>query len=564
VLWRENRAAVIGALSAFAILLIYAGSFGFVLLLAPARLASVGGAPGLDADMKLEGSAALVWKLGRSVLEAVTLPALSRNPRVRHAWTVLYRDGNAKLEDLGKAARTSFVVEPEVLDAWVARAAPKVERALDQLELFTQRLIYVAFPIRTGQGGSLIERPTADTLRPMFARDRAVVSIVGAGGTGKSTLACAIARWAFASEPGERLTSHLMIPVFIVQDTTNLPETVTQELRRMLGDEELPEDLVRGLMAKQRLLVIVDALSERQPETQRHVEQVFALGLPLNALIVTSRTEPGLGPVDRTALYPMRLDAATIVPFIIGYLDRLKAVSDLKDGRVQLQLSERILTLAESGGRRTPVTPLLVTLFVDSALRRTVEGRSFDDMPEVVPEVFVDYLRRLNSGGSRPEVSDDKFIGAAQVVASVSLGKNLIPQDFSPEDATEALRKDGTNSQEAAVLLNRLVASGLVERRAPGGHVVLRFSLDPAAEYLAAIRRLYNMKAATPKQWQNYVSSLERTVGYPSGPEGYLLALVTCYKAYKNDYNLPEVLFPWEGEAATDALRDRRLSVPGD
>jgi hypothetical protein len=140
-LWRENRGAVIGALSAFAILLIYAGSFGCVLLLAPARLASVGGAPGLDAEIKLEGWVALVWKLGCSLLETVTLPWLSRHPRVRHAWTASYRDGKAKLEDLGKAARTRFVIEPEVLDAWVARAAPKVERALNQLELFNRRQI---------------------------------------------------------------------------------------------------------------------------------------------------------------------------------------------------------------------------------------------------------------------------------------------------------------------------------------------------------------------------------------------------------------------------------------
>jgi len=142
-----------------------------------------------------------------------------------------------------------------------------------------------------------------------------------------------------------------MIPVFIVQETTNLAETVTQELRRMLGDEELPSDLMRGLMTKQRLLVIVDALSERQPETQQHVQQVFTQDVPLNALVITSRTEPSLGAVDRTSLYPVRLDAASIVPFIIGYLDRMNAVPQLKDGRAQLQLSERILTLAESGGR---------------------------------------------------------------------------------------------------------------------------------------------------------------------------------------------------------------------
>jgi hypothetical protein len=461
----------------------------------------------------------------------------------------LYRDGNAKLDDLGKAARTSFVVEPEVLDAWVARAAPKVERALNQLELFNRRQIYVAFPVRAGEGGRVIERPAPETLRPLFDRDRAIVSIVGAGGIGKSTLACAIARWALSSDPNERLTPRRMLPVFIVQETTNLVESVTQELRRMLGEEELPADLVRGLMSKQRVLVIVDALSERGPDTQRHIEQVFAQDVPLNSVVITSRTIPALGAVDRTTLYPVRLDAGTIVPFIIGYLDRMHADGPLKDGRVQLQLSEKILTLAESGGQKTAVTPLLVTLFVRSALRRAANGLSFDGLPEVVPEVFVDYLRRLNaSPNPDARVPDDAFIRAAQTVATVSLGQNLVPQDFTPQEAIEALKKDEAVDQ-ARVLLDRLIASGVLERRTPGGQVILRFNLDPAAEYLAAIRRLFSMKAASRKDWQTYLSSLERTEGYPKEPEGYLMALATCYKAYRRDFSLPDAVFPWEETA---------------
>jgi hypothetical protein len=77
-------------------------------------------------------------------------------------------------------------------------------------------------------------------------------------------------------------------------------------------------------------------------------------------------------------------------------------------------------------------------------VRLTPEGRSFDDMPEVVPEVFVDYLPGLNAN-SNPDapVSDDRFIRAAQAVASVSLGKNL-PQDFTPEEVIEALKQETT------------------------------------------------------------------------------------------------------------------------
>jgi hypothetical protein len=179
-------------------------------------------------------------------------------------------------------------------------------------------------------------------------------------------------------------------------------------------------------------------------------------------------------------------------------------------------------------------------------------------MPEAVPDVFVDYLRRLNSGeeGAPRPVPDDLFIRAAQVVASMSLGKNLVPQDFSPEDAAGALKRDGVNGQESA-LINRLVASGVVERRTPGGYIVLKFSLDPAAEYLAAIRQLFKMKAASPEEWQSYLLSLKQTVGYPKGPEGYLTALAICYKFYKRDFSLPEVSFPWENVFPTLGISDQ-------
>jgi hypothetical protein len=243
----------------------------------------------------------------------------------------------------------------------------------------------------------------------------------------------------------------------------------------------------------------------------------------------------------------MRLDAGSVIPFIIGYLGRMKDIGELRNGRVQLRLGERILTVAESGGSRAPVTPLLVSLFIDSALRRVSEGWSLDSMPEDVPEVFIDYLRRLNS--SQPKqagfISDEMFIRAAQIVASVSVGKNLVPQDFSPSAAAEALAH-GKIEIDVSALIDRLISSGLVERRMPGGHVVLRFSLDPVAEYLAAIHKLLEMKENSFDEWKNYISSIEGMKGYPKAIDGYLTALATCYRIYKKDFSLPDIHFPWE------------------
>jgi hypothetical protein len=105
----------------------------------------------------------------------------------------------------------------------------------------------------------------------------------------------------------------------------------------------------------------------------------------------------------------------------------------------------------------------------------------------------------------------------------------------------------------------------VIERRTPGGHVILRFNLDPAAEYLGAIRRLVDMrtKRAGPEEWQSYFSSLRQTGGDPSETEGYLTAIATCYRAYRREFPLPDGNFPWEEATNAASPRTGITSVEG-
>src|SRR5271166_6307230 len=547
--WRESYATIVSLAVPLAVLLLYASAFGIVLLAAPARLAKVGRAAALDSVSAPIGNLAFAWQLACMLFEGATLPWLCRHPRVRRAWIAQYRRGEVRLRDLGKPARESFLEHPEVLDTWVSAHIKRASEALEGFDLCAQRQIYVECPVRIGSGksGQLIERPSPNTLRAAFARQRAVVAIVGPGGTGKSTLACAIARWAMSNEADIRLLPHPMLPVFIAQDTSDLTDAVTRSLREMLGEEELPDDLVRGLLSTQRLLIIVDGLSEREPATQELVTRIFGESSIFNTLVITSRSEPRLGATARTTLFPVLLDAKRVVPFIVDYLARLETVEALQDGRVQLQLGEQILELAESSGGKAPVTPLLVKLFVDSAVGRAAAGMSLHDMPRAVPDVFIDYLRRLNSGDDLEGTSaqDEAFIAAGQVLAEVSLGATLIPGDFAPQQALEALGKANPAGQNE-FLLARLVASGLIERRLLGGIPFLRFSLDPVAEYLAAIRKLFELRQGGRSAVDQYAAELSRIESYPRACDGYLTAFATCYRVYHGLLGLPEMDLPWE------------------
>src|SRR5271166_1168112 len=503
------------------------------------------------------GTLGWIVSLSRLGMENMALPWFVRHPRVRRAWSREYRNGRVKVEGLGKPAREAFLQATEVLDVWVESRIVRVRRALDNLDLFDRRRIYVDVPVRLGSrdAARIIERLRPENLRDTFARLRALVPIIGTGGSGKSTLACAMARWAMADDPTTRLSGHRMVPVFVVQDTTDLLDAVIRNLREMLGEDELPEELVRSLLSHKRILVIVDAISEREVETQRHIEQVFkdSMGVVFNAVIITSRAEPEVGAVERTTLYPLRLDTKHVVPFIVDYLSRLEDAEPLQQGDAQLYLGKRILAIAAAGGNETSVTPLLVTLFVDSAVRRTAAGQSLDDMPHAVPEIFVDYLRRVKAGRTgEAGVTEDTFIAAAQCLAAVSLGSNYVPGDFMPTDAIAALKEAGF-SESAAALLDRLVASGVIERRLPGGIPVLRFSLDPAAEYLAAIRQIFILRQGGASAFEGHFAKLREIDGFPTLIGGYLAAFATCYRAYKSELRLPEISFPRVGEAEPSA-----------
>ena len=219
-LWRDHQTAIIAGGVPFGLFVVYASAFLLVLLFAPARLAGVGSAP-LDGIPAPTGNLAFAWGLVRKLWETVLLLWLCRNRRVRRAWVGEYAGGRSKLGDLGKFARERFVNEPEVLDAWVNARVARVRDALDALELYGQRQIYIPLPVRVGMA-RVAERPDAAMLRETFTRPRAVVCIVGGGGSGKSTLACAMARWAISDDPTERLAPQRMVPVFIVNDTRSL------------------------------------------------------------------------------------------------------------------------------------------------------------------------------------------------------------------------------------------------------------------------------------------------------------------------------------------------------
>ena len=245
--------------------------------------------------------------------------------------------------------------------------------------------------------------------------------------------------------------------------------------------------------------------------------------------------------MQRTLLYPLLLDQKQVVPFIVDYVAKSDEAEPLKGGRTLLQLGDRILEIAETDGQATAVTPLLVTMFVDSAMSRARKERALDDLPQDVPEIFVDYLRRVNAGA----IMEDEFIRAVRVIAHASLGRRRVPGDITTDEAGAALETIRLTDR-STTLLESLTAGGVLERRTFGGIDLLRFNLDPVAEYMASIQFVNELRNLEQAEIVDRINSLTKLEGYPANCDGFLRALATCYRVYRAGLRLPAMDFPWE------------------
>ena len=68
-------------------------------------------------------------------------------------------------------------------------------------------------------------------------------------------------------------------------------------------------------------------------------------------------------------------------------------------------------------------------------------------------------------------------------------------------------------------------------------------------------------EARQPRRLNNYLAALMKIEGYPRGFEGYLVAFATCYRAYKRDFSLAEMQFPWETVAEPPAAAEMKLEA---
>jgi hypothetical protein len=215
--------------------------------------------------------------------------------------------------------------QPRVLNRWVADHLPQVQSQFLGKQTVIEREIHI--PLQIKLGSQVIDQLSPEQLQPIFKRSPATLLIWGEGGVGKTSLTCQIARWGMGlgEEPGTKLAPHhLMLPVLIEQELekSSLLTAIREQLPRTPDGSFISDQLLEALLRRQRVLVILDHVSEMKDETYQQIQETLNQ-TPINSLIITSRlSTKALGRPDKTLLEPQKIEGTRLSTFIQPYLER--------------------------------------------------------------------------------------------------------------------------------------------------------------------------------------------------------------------------------------------------
>jgi hypothetical protein len=358
---------------------------------------------------------------------------------------------------------------------------------------------YVALPVVVKDvSARTLDQPTAEDLEVLFSARRSVVQIAGPGGGGKTTLAKHIGDFALAAgEIGAFKSCRL--PIWIDEDFTDLRGVVRRKINGWFDSGGDIEDiLLNALLEKGLLLVMVDRVSERKAETQDYLCKVHG-SVRCNALLITTRQPLAMEIAEQRLVFPQALDSGTLLRFMLQIIEHLSAGEGgenkpFQTAKSQTDLANRLADLIEvkiataEGAKEVPILPLPVVLFVSDAVAQVKQGRSLEELPHNLPDVYANYLRRVNPKlpGTLNAMSDGDMLRVAKALARLALGSDFIPKEFTEEKGRAFLETEGPKMAAGIDPLRRLIDNGVLITRVRGATTYMRFALDPVAEFLAA------------------------------------------------------------------------------
>lgn len=494
---------------------------------------------------------------------------------LRPRWLLLI-PSNFKTPKIGPIPELSpsvihfFQYQPRVLDAWVSDRIEKAREEIDRRKTVEERKIHISMPVVLD--GETVTGLTAKDLGKTCDKQEFRLLIWGEGGAGKTHLACQIAKWAMAEKKEVRLCSHRMLPVLIEEELEEAKENATlkspllgaiaRQLKNLRDEEKpIPEELLKKLLEKRRVLVIIDHLSEMS-ETARKLIRWRDSSFPVNALVVTSRLEDILGrEVNPTLLKPIRVDRDRLSAFMNKYLEAKGKENLFEDS----QFFDYVGRLSSIVTDEREMTLLFAKLYADLMIA-FAEGRLSEDLPKNVPDLMLSYVNELNRNVQEGKFEDATVQQSLKLIAWECVQQTLKPGTAVRQEVLTRLAEqlgEGEAAKETAKQQLKYLEERLfLIRMVRPANQRLRVSLDPLAEYLAGLY-LVEQYRNDAEAWRKFLAEAREKLITLEEIRGFLLAVRECCLVKAAETKVPNFVTEELGQLAGldwATLRQERLN----
>jgi HEAT repeat protein len=458
---------------------------------------------------------------------------------------------------------------PRVLDAWVEKHLETFQNNFLKEETVEERKDYVTVPVILND--QELDEITPENLSETFKNDKRIrVLIKGEGGSGKTTIACEIAKWAM--EKNSELAGHSMLPILIEKDlesnaeenTTPLTKAVVNLLQELTDREQKFTDelLVEQLLRQRRILLIVDRYSEMSQQTCEQIKFIDT-DFPANALIVTSRNDDKNFKGIDIKIETCRFDGGKLAYFIEQYLKKREKWNLFEED--QEDFLQECSQLTRIVGERKTITVLLAKLYAERMINENERTEANDNYSvsklDNIPDLILDYLQKLNDQVEAPIRNDFSMVKEdAKIIAWKCLEKSYKPSQANREDVVTALGNNAESCLEYFDKYLRLIKLVGYEKDRKD-RCIIRFALDPVAEYLAALYLVQNNLKDDPEKWNEFLATAQKKSDQKEEIKGFLLAVRDCCLAKGSEMRVPNFVADEMGKLAgldLDALEQQR------